>query len=367
VPAIPLFAKSFGVNKTAIGLLISAFAMARFGSGLISGRFVDRLGERKTLTFGLLMVSVSSLACGLAHSYWQLLGFRAAGGLGSSMFSVSAGALLMRSVGDDQRGQAQSVYNSGFLLGGIAGPAFGGILSAFSLRSPFFVYAGTLLIASFTATTYLHEKRLGKQIESKQNPQDRISLKDALKIHPYRVALVIAFVTNWVLFGLRGSILPLFVTEKLHSTTSIVGFGFTASALAQGALLVYAGRLSDFKGRRFAILVGTSLLMSALGVLIIANHPWFYFLAMILFGLGAAFMGTAPASIVGDLFGGKGGQVIALWQMAGDAGMIIGPIVLGLLTDLISYRAAFLATALVFSTAIFLGATIKETRKSKLI
>ena len=366
VPAIPIFARSFGVNKTAIGFVISSFALARFGSGLISGRLVDRFGERKTLAVGLFMVSLSSLAAGLAQNYWQLLSFRAAGGLGSSMFSVSAGALLMRSVSDDQRAQGQSFYNSGFLLGGIAGPAFGGILSAISLRAPFFVYAVTLLMASFVAYFFLNEKRLGSKVASVQDPNDRISIRDALKVYPYRVTLVLAFLTNWVLFGLRNTILPLFVKENLHSTTTIVGLGFTVSALAQGALLIYAGKISDHKGRRFAILIGTSLLMSALGALILANHPWLYFAAMILFGLGGAFMGTAPASVVGDLFGGKGGQVIAIWQMAGDAGMIVGPIVLGYLADLISYRAAFIASAIVFSIAIVLGSTLKETRKSHL-
>ncbi len=366
VPAIPIFARSFGVNKTAIGFVISSFALARFGSGLISGRLVDRFGERKTLAVGLFMVSLSSLAAGLAQNYWQLLSFRAAGGLGSSMFSVSAGALLMRSVSDDQRAQGQSFYNSGFLLGGIAGPAFGGILSAISLRAPFFVYAVTLLMASFVAYFFLNEKRLGSKVASVQDPNDRISIRDALKVYPYRVTLVLAFLTNWVLFGLRNTILPLFVKENLHSTTTIVGLGFTVSALAQGALLIYAGKISDHKGRRFAILIGTSLLMSALGALILANHPWLYFAAMILFGLGGAFMGTAPASVVGDLFGGKGGQVIAIWQMAGDAGMIVGPIVLGYLADLISYRAAFIASAIIFSIAIVLGSTLKETRKSHL-
>jgi len=62
------------------------------------------------------------------------------------MFSVSAGSLLMRSVSDEYRGRAQSLYNGGFLVGGVAGPAVGGILSSFSLRAPFFVYSVTLAI-----------------------------------------------------------------------------------------------------------------------------------------------------------------------------------------------------------------------------
>jgi MFS family permease len=115
IPAIPIFARTFGVTNTLIGLIISSFAIMRFLSGLFSGKLVDRFGERLVLGSGLLMVSVFTLLAGLAQSYGQLLFFRTAGGLGSSMFSVSAGALLLRVVGDDQRGRAQSLYNGGFL------------------------------------------------------------------------------------------------------------------------------------------------------------------------------------------------------------------------------------------------------------
>ena len=68
MPAIPLFARTFHANATQVGLIISSFALARFGSGLISGKFVDAIGERLTLGIGLGMVSISALLCGFAHS-----------------------------------------------------------------------------------------------------------------------------------------------------------------------------------------------------------------------------------------------------------------------------------------------------------
>jgi len=346
-----------------VGFIISAFAFARFASGLVSGKFVDAIGERLTLGFGLAMVSISSFLCGVAHSYWQLLVFRAAGGLGSSMFSVSASALLMRSVNDAQRAQAQSIYNSGFLIGGVIGPAFGGVLSSISLRAPFFVYSGTLIAASLTAFLYLHEKRLGKSIHNAQSSDERILLRDAIKLFPYRIALVITFIANWILFGLRSSVLPLFTTSKLHVSTANLGFGFTVSAIAQASLLVTAGRLIDIRGRKFGLLVGSSLLVSGMVFLITATHQWSYFALMILFGLGGAFMGTAPVSVVGDLFGGRGGRVIALYQMAGDAGMIACPIIVGYLVDRFSYRTAFEVSAVLFLYAIYLALKLPETRK----
>jgi MFS family permease len=363
IPAIPLFAKTFEVNNAQIGAIISAFALARFAMGLPAGKLIDLFGERRVQTTGLLIVAISTFASGLANSYWQLLTYRALGGIGSVMFSVSASSLLMRSVDDSIRGRAQSTFNGGFLIGGIAGPAVGGILSVISLRVPFFVYAFTLVCAAFVTSFFLSEKRLGKSIKNKQDPEDRILLKDALKSYPYLAAMAISFLTNWVLFGLRNSILPLFAQENLGVSNATLGFGFTVAAIVQGIALVYVGKLSDFRGRKFALMIGSFTLLSGVATIIISSNWWYYMLAMVLFGIGGAFEGTGASAVVGDLFGGKGGRVIALFQMAGDFGNIVSPVLLGWLVDAHSYRPAFIATAAVFSVTLLLSAKIPETRK----
>ena len=338
----------------------------RFSSGLISGRLVDKFGERAVLGFGLFMVSFFTLLTALSQSYSQLLIFRTLGGLGSSMFSVSAGSLLMRSVSDDVRARAQSLYNGGFLVGGVAGPAFGGLLSGVSLRAPFFVYSITLAMAGMVALFSLSEKRLGKKVDIPSDQIETTSLKEAFKLKPYQIALVLAFVNNWVLFGLRSSILPLFVTEQLKSTAGIAGLGITIGALMQGIFLLKAGKFSDTSGRKAALLIGSTVVLLGILILAFTTNITFYFISMALLGLGGAYVGTAPGSVVGDIIRGRGGQVIAAWQMAGDAGMIVGPILVGYLTDTFSYETAFLTSAAVFTSAIFLSLALPETRQSKL-
>jgi MFS family permease len=366
IPAIPIFAASFGVNKTAIGLIISSFAIMRFSSGLISGKLVDRFGERAVLGFGLFMVSFFTLLTALSQSYGQLLTFRSLGGLGSSMFSVSAGSLLMRSVSDDVRARAQSLYNGGFLLGGITGPAFGGVLSAISLRAPFFVYSTTLAIAGTIALVFLSEKRLGKKVDAPTSQIGQTTLSQAFKLRPYQVALMLAFINNWILFGLRSSILPLFVTEKLNSTAAIAGLGLTIGALVQGVFMLRAGKYSDTKGRKAAFLFGSAFVLFGILMLAFTTNTALYFISMALFGLGGAYVGTAPGSVVGDIIKGRGGQVIAAWQMAGDAGMIFGPVIVGLLTDIFSYQVAFLVSAGIWIIAMLLATILPETRLSHL-
>jgi len=129
-PTIPLFAKSFGVNNAQVGLIISSFAFARFASGLFAGKLVDKFGERIVYTTGIGFVAISSFAAAFSQNYEQLLSFRAAGGLGSSMFSVAAGSIMLRATDDSRRARAQSLYNSSFLVGMMAGPVIGGFLTA---------------------------------------------------------------------------------------------------------------------------------------------------------------------------------------------------------------------------------------------
>lgn len=366
LPAIPVFARTFGVNNTAVGLIVSTFAITRFASGLISGKLVDRFGERVVFSSGVGMVAFFVLLAGLAQSYGQLLFFRAAGGLGSSMFTVAAGSVIMRAVDDNNRARAFSIYNGAFLVGGISGPAIGGLLSLISLRAPFFAYSITLTISGLIALFFLKGVNLNRGEDGEELAQ-RTSIAQALSLKPYRIALVISFIGNWVLFGVRSSILPIFVIETLRSTPAVVGYGFTLSALMQGLLLLRAGKISDTRGRKYAAVSGSLIALVGLIVLIFTNSIWMYFLSMAFIGLGGAFLAITPSSIVGDVIRGKSGQVIGLFQMAGDAGMMVGPIVLGWFADTFSYQAAFISTAVIFLVSVILSFRLPETRKSHTI
>lgn len=336
----------------------------RFVSGLFSGKLVDRFGERVVLGFGLIMVSVFTVLAGLAQNYEQLLIFRTAGGLGSSMFSVSAGALILRVVADNQRGRAQSLYNGGFIAGGVAGPAFGGALIALSPRAPFFIYSALLVAAGTVSLIYLHESRLGAKAEM-VSEERALTIREALQIKPYLYSLFLAFLGSWVLFGMRSSILPLFVVEDLGASASIVGLSFTVALIAQGSVMVRAGKYSDKNGRKPVILLGFSIIMLALALLVVTNNLYMYMGAMIVMGLGAGFAASAGA-IVGDVIKGKSGKVYAFWQMSGDAGMMVGPVLLGFVSDYFSYRAAIGVSAAVFSLAIIAALRIPETNTARL-
>ena len=360
-PTLPLFASSFGVNNAQVGAIISAFAFARFGSGLISGKLVDVFGERMVYTVGVGFVAISSAAAALAQSYSQLLIFRAAGGLGSSMFSVAAGSLLLRVVSDNQRGRAQSLYNGSFLIGMVGGPVVGGALSAFSLRAPLAIYAALLAVSSISAALLLRGSALAAKPE---NRAEKTSIMDALRLKPYRIALAISFSTGFILFGMGRSIVPLFMVEEMKVSTTYMGVGFTLASIANGLLLLRAGRLSDEKGRRFVAIVGSSALFISTALLLFTIQAWIFFPAMIFSGIAGAYLATVPGSLIGDVLKGKGGQVIALMQMSGDFAAMIAPVLLGAISDAGGFRPAFLLATLLMAAIVLMTTRIPETRNS---
>ncbi|HEX7461348.1 MAG TPA: MFS transporter [Dermatophilaceae bacterium] len=363
-PAIPLFAKDFGVSNFATGAVISVFALVRFASAPVAGRLVNRVGERVVLATGIGIVAVSSLLAGLSRSYPQLLLLRGIGGFGSAMFTVSSFALLLRVVGPNQRGRAAGTYQTGFLLGAIAGPAFGGPLTAWSLRAPFFVYATTLLVAGSVATVFLARTALrDHEVEAGTADHAPTPLGTALRSSAYRAAVMNNFAVGWAVFGVRSSLIPLFVVEGLRLGPSWTGGGLALSAVVQALVLVPAGRLVDNRGRRPFLRAGAAFGLAAGVAMALAGGPPLFLLGMALYGTGSALLGVSSAAIVGDVIGGRGGTPVAAFQMASDAGAFLGPLVAGALADAASFEVAFLATAAVSGLAFVTTLVMPETQQ----
>ena len=377
-PALPIFAKTFEVTALQASAVISVFALMRFVFAPIAGVLVDRLGERIVLTSGLLIVATSSAIAGFSQTYLQLVAFRGIGGIGSSMFTVSALALLLRVVDSSQRGRAASAFQGGFLLGGVAGPAVGGIVVAFSIRAPFFVYAAALFMAALVTLVFLSRAQLLAREDAVSHGQsDRLQeLRGALKDKAYQAALGTNLISGFVTFGLRSSVVPLFVVEGLQRGASLSGFGFLAAAAVQAVVLLPAGRMADTQGRRKALLYGT--ITTAIGMVVLtladaAVHGLgqaamlgtiLFLVSMAIQGFGAAFLGSAPSAVIGDVMGGKkGGIVVATFQMMSDVGAVIGPLAAGLLVDLFDFSWAFAFGALLAILPIFLVIRMPETLK----
>ena len=338
VPVLPVFARSFGVDNFQVGAVVSAFALMRLACSPFCGRLIARFGERLVLAVGIYVVAVSSGLAGISTSYGQLLVLRGLGGIGSAMFTVSATTLLLTSVRHEVRGRAAGFFQAGFLIGGMAGPAIGGLLSAISITAPFFFYAVTLAVAG-TVGLLLLRTRSARDDDAPALPVR--PLREVLRDRGFQAACLVNLGQGWSSFGVRSALVPVLVVEVLGRDTSWTGIAFTCAAVVQTVAVGPAGRFVDTVGRRPAMVLGTAL--AAVSILAVAFAPNIAVLIAVLcvYGLSAAFLGTAPAAAVGDAAGARGGTPVAIFSMSSDVGAILGPLVAGFLADQVGYPVAF--------------------------
>ncbi|WP_353987937.1 MFS transporter [Ruicaihuangia caeni] len=344
IPVLPVFVRTFEVGYLEVGMVVSAFALMRLLASPFVGRMIDRTGERIILSLGIGIVAISTALTGLANSYLEVLLMRGAGGIGSAMFSISAMSLLISASPPSMRGRAVGMYQGGFLIGGMAGPAVGGLLAAISIRAPFFFYAGTLVVAGAVGLVLLHR---GDGAGRGGAASGILPMRVVLRDQRYRAALIANFSSGWASLGVRSALIPVLVVEVLHKTELWTGIALAVAAVAQTAMLWPAGRFVDKVGRRPAIAMAFAVGALCMAFMPFASEIWQLIALLCVYGAAAAFMGTAPAAAVGDAAGGRGGQPVAVFSATSDIGSILGPLVVGVLADAVSFPAAF-ATAVLF-------------------
>ena len=319
--------------------------------------------------------------------FTKLQAVDALGGFGSAMFTVSAMALLLRTAGPEQRGRASGAFQAGFLFGGVAGPAVGGLVVGISIRAPFIVYAVTLAAATAVCLIMLRDPvrhtdadirraedvagfpagglnadDLPADAPAEDEPLGPLPLSEALRNRAYWAALATNLGNGFSIFGLRSALVPLFVVEGLRQGAGVAGVGFLVAAATQAVLLLPGGRMADNRGRRPAMIIGGVASVAGMLLLAVSSQVWVFLVAMGVFGIAGAFLGPAPSAVVGDVTQGRpGGTVVAVFQMVSDFGAIIGPLAAGFVLDSAGFGAAFLVGAVIVGLGLVASIMMPET------
>ena len=351
---LPQYAQSFGVGLGAASAIVSAFALMRMVFAPAGGTLVNRFGERPVYITGLLIVAGSTAACAFAQSYEQLLVVRGLGGIGSTMFTISAMGLIVRVAPVEMRGRVSALYGAAFLSGNIAGPLLGTALSFLGYRTPFLIYAVALLIAATVVAVNLARVRVDADAPaSTGDPRPTLSLREALRLPAYRALLAAQFANGWSNFGVRIALLPLLAAAVPTLGPAFAGIGLTAFALGNFLVLQVSGRLVDARGRRGVVLAGLTLGGLASLPFGFVTEPLPFLGLAVVAGAAAALIQPGQQAAFADILGRDraGGQALATFSMVGDLGGFLGPIVTGLLADAAGFGWAFAVSGLILLVA----------------
>lgn len=359
IPALPLFAETFGVGPAGLGLLVTSFAAMRLMGNVVVGRFLVRYGERAVTVFGAAVVGLSSLAVAAATSYPMLLVLRAAGGVGSAFYFGGLLSFLLARVTPEQRGRATSLFHGSVAAGLLLGPVIGGILVATrGAEFPFVVYGIACLIGS--AWSYRVMSAPISEHANAVGPPDLQVLRTLLKDRSYRLALLAAMIGFVVMMSPQVLLSSLF--SELGIGDGKFGIPFAVVTAASLAVVVHAGNLVDRRGRRGALIVGSFGLAAGVAAISVAQNLAGIVAAMFVVGASSGYTRPAATSIMADVATVEQRNVaVGGFRVAQDIGALVGPLIAGLVSQSHGPRAGFVTVAALAGLAAVACMAVRET------
>lgn len=353
-PVLPLYADSFGVSTAMVGATVTAFGLARLITNIPAGILAERRGRRMLLVGGPLVTAVGMFGAGMASTIWVLMVFRFIGGLGSGLYMTGAQIYLLDIAGAHERGRFIATNQGALLVGVGFGPALGGLLAgSYGLSAPFFVVAAAGLLTAVYGYVRLPETlKAPEPAQAVAETGPAVSRWALLRSIDFWAVGLVAMAVFSIRAGVRQTLVPLQLSDVFDVEVTELGVLFTALGVIGMVLILPAGWATDRFGPKILI-VPTALLISiGIGVVAFADTLPQFIAGLTISAVGSSISGPAPASYVADLVDeDQRAMAMGLYRTFGDVGIVLSPVLSGLMADAVSIpfaigmNAAFMGLA----------------------
>jgi MFS family permease len=260
-PILPAIAHDLRASPSQVELLFTSYFAFTGVSMLVVSAVASRIGPKRTLLAGLVLIVIFSSLAGASNSIGAIVGLRAGWGLGNALFIATALSVIIGSASGGVAG-AVMLYEAALGLGISVGPLLGGELGAISWRGPFFGVA-LLMSIGFVATLVFLDRTPAPP------RSERISVLEPLRALRHREirgsALTAAFY-NFGFFTLL-AYTPFPLRLGAHQLGYVFcGWGLVLAVFAVFVAPVLSRRVGDVRGLG-GTLVGLALLLVVMGAL----------------------------------------------------------------------------------------------------
>ena len=365
-PILPQYAMTFNIPVALTGWAISSYALARVVTDLPAGMLSDKYGRKNVMLVGLVIIVFSSLAAGLAPTYFLLIISRVLGGLGAALYITSSTSCLADISQGRDRGKIMSVYSGLVFMGLSAGPALGGFVAAFyGIQAPFYVYALLSTIGLMTITLF-------REPMSENNPEKHVHWWSNIKSLASNRSFILVNISVFAIFflrsGSRNTLLPLYASINLGLGLDQIGLIIAVAMLATGLTVFPSGWLSDKVGRKIPLMASifsSALLTSLIPFLGNLNS---LLMLMIVYGFAAGLQGSISAWPADVAPSDKMGIAMSMFRFIADLAIFLGPITVTYANDyfnpnLINFQAFFIPSIIAIVAGVVLVKADDPTRK----
>ena len=357
-PVLPLYADSFGLGPSLIGVVIGVYGLARFLANVPAGRLAEARGRRTVLIGGTLLNALASALIATAQNLPQLLVYRVLGGAGAAAV-LTAGQIMVGDLATPaNRARLTSAYQGFFLTGLGLGPLPGGLLAGWAgLRAPFIALALCSALAGVVAMLLITETKPAARAslsaaERLPRTDGDLSMWTVAASPAFVLVAAVTFVQFFARTGALFNVVPLLGRERIGISPTQIGMALTLVNVLNIATLYHAGALSDRFGRKPVIWPSTVISGLSMVAFALSDSYLAYLGGALLWGLASGIAGPSPGAYITDLApAALRGRIFGLYRTCGDAGYIAGPLLLGWLVSLAGFSAPLLLTAGMFVVA----------------
>ena len=315
----PMLTTSAGSAGAVTGVLMFGGVLAE----LATPRLMARLGVRRVLAIGLVLLGTPSLLLVVSDQLAVIVAVCAVRGVGFGLTVVASGSLVVSLVPAERRGEGLGVFGVVASAPGIVALPAGVWLAD---------HAGYRLVFALAAVAALGEPS---------------GLLDGLRSGS-QMRLALAFVATTVAAGIVVAFLPLAGLSSSAGAAALLVQAVTATVGRWAA-----GRYGDRRGHRRLLVPG--LVTTALGMALLAGaaNPVSLMAGAALFGVGFGAVQCVTLAMMIERVEPSGyGMVNAVWNLAYDMGYGAGPVAFGAIVGRTGYPVAFALTAVLVLTAL---------------
>lgn len=334
-PMLSIYAQQFGVSGTLIGMMITLFGVGRLLANVPAGILSERFGRRLFLCVGPALIAIGSVGAAIATDFEVLLAWRFVQGLGSGIYMTVSATVAVQVSKPGERGRTMALFQGCLLLGSSIGPAIGGFLAErFGFAAPFWAYAAVAVVALVLALTTFREPPPAVAQHSTAGPA---SIGSLLKSPAFILLGIITFGIFFTRTAAMWLLIPLIGHDNFGLSVDVIGLALTIAAVANLAMLPIVGPIIDRVGARPITVVATVVTGLGLALIALASGEPIFWVAMVILGVAGGFNGPSVTSAMADLVPPNlYGPAMGMQRAAGDAGFILGPILVGLIYDFTS-------------------------------
>jgi MFS family permease len=345
-PLLPEYVDDLGLTKAEAGVLSAAYAAGTLVASLPAGYVASRVGPRRTVIIGLLLLGFSSLVFGFGEEIFLLDGARFVQGVAGALIWSGALTWLISVAPEEKRGSVIGTALGTAVAGALLGPALGAIAGSVGTE---------LVFSSVLVVTVLLSIAASRLPETR--PPERQDLREVMTTMVRRPILeAAAFVAvPSVMFGAIEVLVPLRI-DDLGGGHGLIAGGFIVGAALEAILAPVAGRMSDRIGRRMPYVIGLSICAVAMGGVALAGTLDTVLAALIVTSLGAGLCFAPALTLISDVAEASSlhqGFAAGLSNMAWASGQVIGGVGGGVVASLTGYVLPSLAIALLLLFTVF--------------